>query len=79
MNSSNFIGVNDDTKFQDVIPEKVPGNTDEATSQFANAIIDNNTVKFLKERHLTTKKIIRRCGPTLSAQNWINWYKDEHN
>ena len=42
-NSANLIGVIDDTNFQDVIPEKVPGNANEAAPQFANVIIDNDT------------------------------------
>ena len=55
MNSANLIGVIDDTNFQDVIPKKVPGNTDESATQFANEIIDNITGEALEYQHLITK------------------------
>ena len=57
MNSANLIGVIDDTKFQNVISEKVPGNVDEDAPQFANKIIDNNTREALEYRHLTGVRV----------------------
>ena len=56
MNSAKLIGVIDDTNFQDVIPKKVPGNTDESAPQFANEIIDNITGEALEYQHLITKE-----------------------
>ena len=53
--SANLIGLIDDTNFQDVIPEEVPGNADEAAPQFENAITNQKTGEALEYQHLITK------------------------
>ena len=65
-NSSNLIGVIDDTNFQYFIPEKVPGNADESAPQFAGAIINNDNEEDLEYQHLLTKEKYREV--------WTNYF-----
>ena len=68
-NVSKLIEIIDDTNFQDVILEKVPGNADEAAPQFSNSIIDNDTGEDLEYQNLIIKDNYREV--------WTNYFRKE--